>query len=244
MELQIAGDYQSMSEIAANEIIETVKANPEAVISLAGGDTPKLTYAITVKRAREENIDFSRINFIGLDEWVGIPPGNEGSCHYFLQQNIIKPLDLKPGQVHLFNALAEELPAEVEKINSLVAALGGIDLMLVGIGMNGHIGFNEPGASFDNYAHITPLDEFTQAVGQKYFKSATELKQGITLGLKHLLEAKKAILVANGAKKASIVKQVLEGEITEQLPASIMRRHQNSLVLIDREAASLLESAP
>ncbi len=241
MELRITADYQALSEAAANEIIETVKANPQAVLSLAGGDTPKLTYAITVKRAREENVSFSDIRFIGLDEWVGIPPGNAGSCHYFLQENLIQPLRLQSHQVHLFNALAADLPAEVEKINKLVATLGGIDLMVVGIGMNGHIGFNEPGASFDSYGHITALDEFTQQVGQKYFKSATELKQGITLGLKHLLEAKRAILIANGLKKASIVKKVLEGEISEQLPASIMRTHKNGLVVIDREAASLLE---
>jgi 6-phosphogluconolactonase/glucosamine-6-phosphate isomerase/deaminase len=160
-----------------------------------------------------------------------------------LQENIIKPLNLQPEQVHLFNALTVDLPAEVEKTNILVLSLGGIDLMLVGIGMNGHIGFNEPGASFTSYAHITRLDEFTQQVGQKYFKSATELKQGITLGLKHLLEAKRAILIANGSKKASIIKQVLEGEISEQLPASIMRTHRNGLFLIDQEAASLLTTA-
>ncbi|MDO9373108.1 MAG: glucosamine-6-phosphate deaminase, partial [Ferruginibacter sp.] len=213
MELQIAADYQAMSEMAAEMIIQTVQANPGAVISLAGGDTPRLTYAIIVKRAKEENIDFSKISFIGLDEWVGVAPENTGSCHYFLQQNILQPLNLQPGQVHLFDALADDLPGEVEKINRKVAELGGSDLMLVGLGMNGHIGFNEPGASFDGYAHITKLDEFTQSVGQKYFASSTELKLGVTLGLKHLLEARKAILIANGTKKAAIVKQVLEGEI-------------------------------
>lgn len=242
MKLHIADNYQSLSEMAANEIIEMVKAKPGAILSLAGGDTPKLTYALTAQKAREEKIDFSRITFIALDEWVGIPPGNEGSCHFFLQQNIIEPLNLSPRQVHLFDALSPDLPNEVKKFNELITASGGIDLMLVGIGMNGHIGFNEPGASSDSYAHITPLDAFTQEVGQKYFKSATVLTQGITLGLKHLQEAKRVILLANGTKKAFIVQQMLEGEISEELPASIVRTHSNSLVLVDQEAASRLRA--
>ena len=118
---------------------------------------------------------------------------------------------------------------------------GGIDLMIVGIGMNGHIGFNEPGVSFDNYSHVIDLDDTTVSVGQKYFKTAVSLQKGITLGLKHLQESKKVLLLANGTKKAGVIKKTVEGEITSSFPASIMQTHSNGFVIVDEEASSLLE---
>ena len=116
----------------------------------------------------------------------------------------------------------------------------GIDIMLVGIGMNGHIGFNEPGASFSNLSHVIELDEITKSVGQKYFNEQVELGKGITIGFKHLLNAKKVFLMANGSKKSDVIKKTVEGPVTENFPASIMQRHENGFVLIDDQAASLL----
>jgi 6-phosphogluconolactonase/glucosamine-6-phosphate isomerase/deaminase len=115
--------------------------------------------------------------------------------------------------------------------------------MVVGIGMNGHIGFNEPGTSFDNLSHVIELDEITKSVGQKYFSEQVELSKGITIGFKHLLQAKKVFLMANGSKKADVIKKTLEGPVTENFPASIMQRHENGFVLVDDEAASLLSKA-
>jgi 6-phosphogluconolactonase/glucosamine-6-phosphate isomerase/deaminase len=117
---------------------------------------------------------------------------------------------------------------------------GGIDIMVVGIGRNGHIGFNEPGIPFENYSHVVQLDEVTTTVGQKYFTEATTLNQGITLGLQHLLDAKEAILIANGEKKAEVIKKSLEGRISVEMPGSVIRKHNNAAVIIDEEAASLL----
>jgi 6-phosphogluconolactonase/glucosamine-6-phosphate isomerase/deaminase len=126
-------------------------------------------------------------------------------------------------------------------MDALIRNNGGIDLMIVGIGMNGHIGFNEPGVSFDNYSHVIDLDETTLTVGQKYFKSKATLQKGITLGLKHLQESKKVLLLANGAKKAGVVTKTVEEEVTNTFPASIMQTHANGFVMVDREAASLLK---
>ena len=117
---------------------------------------------------------------------------------------------------------------------------GGIDLMIVGIGMNGHIGFNEPGVSFDNYSHVIDLDDTTLSVGQKYFKSKVSLQKGITLGLKHLQESKKVLLLANGKKKAEVIRRTVEGDLTNSFPASIMQKHAHGIVMIDEEAASSL----
>ncbi len=241
MQLNIYKDYDTLSQNAAAEIIELVNFKPNAVLCLAAGDTPRLTYTLMAERAKHKKTDFTRCTFIGLDEWVGIAPGNEGSCHFFLQTNIFKPLDISPEQIHLFNALSEDLIQECEAMDKLIFEKGGIDLMLVGVGMNGHIGFNEPRVSIDNYSHVVNLDDVSQSVGQKYFKQATTLKKGITLGLKHLLEVRKVLLIANGFKKSEVIKKALEGEISEDMPASVVRMHEQGLVMLDEEAASLLE---
>jgi glucosamine-6-phosphate isomerase len=241
MQLTIFKDYNALSQQAAEEITALVKRKPDAVLCLASGSTPLLTCELLVQKAKAENIDLSSCTFIGLDEWVGIPPENEGSCAFFFHNQVFKHLNFSPSRIHLFNALSKNPAQECEKMDRVIFENGGIDLMLVGVGMNGHVGFNEPGVSFDLYAHVAELDETTTSVGQKYFRESTELKQGITLGLKHLLESKKVLMLANGAKKAAIMKKALEAEITNRLPAGIIRRHPHSIVMIDEEAAAMLE---
>lgn len=241
MQLIVFKDYETLSLYAAEEIIRLVKSKPDAVICFASGDTPRLAYKLLVEKSRIENIDFSRVTLVGLDEWVGIPPSNEGSCHYFLKTNLIDQLNFTVSNIHLFDALSEHLQQECDRMDAVIASKNGIDLMLVGLGMNGHIGFNEPGASFNSYSQVIALDNITTAVGQKYFIQATKLQRGISLGLKHLSEAKRVLLLANGNRKAAIIKKVLEEEVNELVPGSIIRLHSNSAVLIDDEAASLLK---
>lgn len=241
MQLKIYKDHQSLSDATATEVIELVKKKPGAVICMASGETPRLTCKLLVEKAVKEKVDLTHITFIGLDEWVGIPPENEGSCHYFFHTEIFKPLDFSSSQVYLFDALSGNLDEECKKTDRMIHEKGGIDLMIVGIGMNGHIGFNEPGVSFDNYAHVIDLDETTVTVGQKYFKTPVTLQKGITLGLKHLQQSAKVLLLANGTKKAGVIKKTVEGEITNEFPASIMQTHANGFVMIDEEAAALLD---
>ncbi|HZB12304.1 MAG TPA: glucosamine-6-phosphate deaminase [Chryseolinea sp.] len=243
MQLRICEDYDQLSAVAASEIIQLVKQKSNAVICLASGDTPKLTYSLMAKIAKDESVDFTRCTFIGLDEWMGIPPDNEGSCHYFFQNLVFKPLNISSDQFHLFDAHSANTEDECRKMDTVIADKGGIDLMVVGIGMNGHIGFNEPAESFSQYSHVVELNESTKTVGQKYFHQETTLSKGITLGLNHLLESKKVILIANGIKKADVIRKALKGKITPHLPASILRNHSNSLVIVDRAAASTLNQA-
>ena len=242
MQLKIYKDHQSLSDAAATEVIDLVKKKPGAVICMASGETPRLTCKLLVEKALAEKVDLNDITFIGLDEWVAIPPENEGSCHYFFQTEIFKPLHFSSSQVHLFDAMSTNLADECKKADAVIFEKGGIDLMIVGIGMNGHIGFNEPGVSFDNYAHVIALDNTTITVGQKYFKTPVTLQKGITLGLKHLQQSKKVLLLANGSKKAGVIKKTVEGEITNEFPASIMQTHANGFVMIDEDAAALLDS--
>ncbi len=242
MKLSVFSNYRLLSENASDKIIDLVKNKPTAVLCLASGDTPRLCYQLLVEKGIAANIDFSAITFIGLDEWVGIPPTNEGSCHYFFDNLLLKQLNFSPCNIHLFDGMSVNLKGECEKMDQLLKEKAGIDLMLVGVGMNGHIGFNEPGISFNNYSHLVELDNTTASVGQKYFKVPTTLKYGITIGLKHLLETPKVLMLASGFKKAPVIKNALEEEISEQMPASIIRTHPNSEVMLDEEAASLLIS--
>jgi glucosamine-6-phosphate isomerase len=242
MELKIFKDYNELSFATCEEIIRIIKAKPNAVLCLATGQSPILTYQMMVEKITTDKIDISKITFIGLDEWIGIPPEMEGSCKHFLQTRLFKPLNVSATQVYLFDALANDLDAECKRMNDAVAGKGGIDFMLVGVGMNGHIGFNEPGVSVNNHAHVIELDETTKAVGQKkYFDKPVTIGKGITLGLQDFLEAKFAVMIANGTKKAEIIKKAIEEPISTNVPATIMRIHKNSLLMIDKEAATLLD---
>ncbi len=240
MKLKIFETYDLLSSAAAQKIISTITQKPNAVLCLAAGNTPLKTYQVVAQQCKEMKIDFSKVHFIGLDEWVGIGPENSGSCQYFLRNNIFEPLAINPNNIHLFNAASKNLKAECSSMDEMIVDLGGIDLMLVGIGMNGHIGFNEPGVSSKSRSHVLALDETTQKEGQKYFTQKMALKQGITLGLKNVAEAKTALLLASGAKKAEIIKRTLEGGVTENVPASFIGEHNNSYVFLDTESASKL----
>lgn len=240
MQINIYKDYQELSAHAADEIIELVKNKPDAVLCLASGSTPLLTCTLTGEKAIKNKIDFSRVSFIGLDEWVGVPPENEGSCHWFFQNHLLQALNIPASQVHLFNAMSSNLNEECSKMDKIILEKGGIDLMIVGIGMNGHIGFNEPGIPFDKHAHVISLDPITLSVGKKYFKTPVSLSDGITLGLQHLMEAKKVILMANGTKKADVIRRTIEEPVHPYFPASIIQMHPQGIIMIDEEAASLL----
>jgi galactosamine-6-phosphate isomerase len=241
MEVKIYSDQEVLANAIADEIILLVNRKPEAVLCMASGETPRLPCRMLVRKVKEQNIDLSRCTFIGLDEWIGIPPSNEGSCHYFFRHELFAPLSLRDDQTNLFDGMTSDPEEECRRMDSFIFEKGVIDLMIVGIGMNGHIGFNEPGVSFNNYSHVIDLDETTVTVGQKYFKSATPLKQGITLGLKHLQDAKKVLLIANGSKKSNVIRQTIEGEVSPQFPASIMQTQENGWLMIDNEAAAMID---
>ncbi|MCF8245481.1 MAG: glucosamine-6-phosphate deaminase [Saprospiraceae bacterium] len=240
MQLKIFADYEALSDYAANAMLAAVEQKPDSLIGIVSGDSPRLAYDLFVEKALENDVDTSKLCFAGFDEWVGIPPENEGSCHAFLHRHVFTPLHLPKENYHVFDAMSADLDCECQRMNEFIAQRGGLDLLLVGVGMNGHIGFNEPGVDFGNYAHVQLLEEITLKVGQKYFQAATELKHGITLGLRHLTEAKQVLMLANGQKKAAIMQQALEGKIGNQLPASIIRSHANSSVLLDVELAAAI----
>jgi glucosamine-6-phosphate isomerase len=230
-------DYEALSEATANLIIEVLKKKPDALICIASGDTP---LGVCKFLAKSDKKRFEKCTFVGLDEWVGMDENDEGSCKYGIYQNLLIPLNFPSERIKYFDAKSQDLDSECQKINEFIASRGGLDVMLVGVGMNGHIALNEPNTPFGIFAHVSDLEEVTKSVGQKYFTKETILTQGITLGLAHLQEAKLPILIANGQRKAPVINKALTLEITEKFPASIFQKIERSLVMLDLEAAQEL----
>lgn len=241
METIVKKDYLEMSQAIADHIIEYVKNKPDALIELPGGDTPLGIFDALVKAAQEGKVDFSKCFFVSLDEWENLGYETKGSCKQTLFDCIYKklPIDLEK-QVCFFDGKAN-LEDECKRVDQFVFDHGNIDIAVLGIGMNGHIGFNEPGFDADQYCTIIPLDDVTKDVSVKYFGQQLNIEHGITLGFKHFLNAKEVILVADSERKADIVKEVVEGPITNQVPASLVRKVEGSVIYLDEAAASKLK---
>jgi galactosamine-6-phosphate isomerase len=239
MEIKIFNSFEDLSSEVADIMVDLLLKKPDATICLASGNSPLLAYQLFTKKVKEANLDLSQATFIGLDEWIGIPPENPGSCHYFLQTYVFQPLNLSQSQIYLFDSMVVDLQNECNKVNKIVNK-NGLDLIIVGVGLNGHIGFNEPGISVSLNAHLIDLDEVTQNVGQKYFEEKTEITKGITLGLNQFLNAKKAIMMANGDHKADIINKTVKEKYNENIPSTTMQIHKNSLLMIDNLAAKNL----
>ena len=237
MHTTILPDYETLCDVAADLLIETVRMKPDSLICLASGDTPRGVCAALVEAAASGVADFSRCMFVGLDEWVGMDEQDEGSCSHFLWQNLFFPLALRPEQVYCMNAKSPDLQGECDRMNTFIAQRGPLDAMLVGVGLNGHLGMNEPGTPFDSVAHVSDLHETTKTVGQKYFQRATPLSQGLTLGLKHFAEARLPIFMASGSKKAPVVARALYEPVTTDCPASLLQTLPHCHVLLDEAAA-------
>ncbi len=233
----ILKNYDEMSRAAADLIVEQVKGKPNSLICFPSGESPAGVFKCLIADAQAGKVDFSECYFVGLDEWVGMDKDDDGSCTNFLYAYFFTPMQIKPDKVKFFDAKAADLDAACKEMDDFIKLHGPLDIMLVGIGMNGHIGLNEPGTDFNLYAHHAPLAPTTKTVGQKYFKQQTTLTEGITLGLKHLQEAKMPMLIAAGSKKADIIAKALKGEVTNQLPASIFQTLPSAYVILDEGAA-------
>jgi glucosamine-6-phosphate isomerase len=241
MEIIIADNYASLSGLAASQVITGLQQRAFPLFCAASGDSPLGLYKELVKRKESGKLETGNWSFLSLDEWLGMNKEDEGSCGYFINQQLIQPL--KPGHVNccFFDGRALDTEKECQRVESYIQEKGGIDVAVVGLGMNGHIGLNEPGTAPTLRAHVSLLDQQTALVGQKYFNNPTPLTHGITLGLATLMEAKKIILIVSGAKKAGIVQKLVEGPETIEIPATQLLRHPSFTLMLDNDAASLLK---
>lgn len=236
MNLQIFENKIDLEEAIARKILSVVKIKPNACIVLTSGATPLGAYDKLVEIGTKK--DFQHATILGLDEWVGMNVRTPGSCADQVFQHFIRPLELD--NYFFLDGNAVDLLAECKRMDMRIHNAGGIDFMLVGLGMNGHIGLNEPGSSFDALCSITDLEEITITTAKKYFVEEHFLSKGITIGLGHLLSAKESILMVSGDSKKSILKEVMETNPSESIPATVFKLHSNGHIWADKAAGSLL----
>lgn len=240
MHIVVCKDYEEMSRRAAEIVAEQVKKRPDGLISFPGGDTPLGMVHVFADMVNEGKVDISRTHYVSLDEWVGLSNEDEGSCGLFNQQNLLSRLQHPFAGTHVINGAAEDIESERVALNDYISQYGPLDVSVLGIGMNGHLGFNENGVDFDLDAHIIPLSETTLKVMTKYFGEKFHPTQGISQGIRQIMAAKTVILIANGAHKAEILKKAVHGPVTNEVPASVLQNHPNCYVVADEAAAALL----
>ncbi len=240
MKIIISKDFESLSINASHAITKIMNNKSNPLICVASGDSPSGIYKNIVAHVNKKELNMDHWSFLGLDEWVGLNGADEGSCRWHLNRELFNPLKIKEASICFFDGASNDLEQECSITESYIQKQGGIEIAILGLGMNGHIGMNEPQTPISSRSHVIDLDTITIEVGQKYFNTPQPLTKGITLGIATLLEAKHIFLVVSGSKKAAIVKQVIEGPISESVPASLLRNHPNCCIYLDEAAASNL----
>ena len=237
MRIYKAKDYEDMSRKAANIISAQVIMKPDCVLGLATGSTPIGLYKQLVEWFEKGDLDFSKVQTVNLDEYKGLNRENDQSYYYFMHDNLFDHINIPEENTHLPNGMEMDSEKECARYTKLIQSIGGVDLQLLGIGHNGHIGFNEPSESFDKEVHCVNLTQSTIEANKRFFASADDVpKQAYTMGIKTIMQAKKILIVANGEGKADIVRDAFFGPITPQVPASVLQLH-NDVTLVADEAA-------
>ena len=235
-------DYADMSRKAANIISAQVIMKPNCVLGLATGGTPVGTYEKLVERYNEGDLDFSEVTSVNLDEYRGLPKEHPESYWSFMHRNLFDKVNIDPAKINLPDGTNPDAEDACAKYNQIIHAVGGIDLQLLGIGHDGHIGFNEPGEAFELETHCVDLTPETIEANKRFFDGNVDLvpKQAYTMGIKTIMQARKVLVVANGKAKAQAVKDAVTGPVTPACPGSILQLHPDCILVADEEALSLL----
>jgi len=241
LNIHVFASGDQLDEACADLIGGIIRIKPRAVLGLATGGTPLGVYRRLIGDYRKGLVSFRHATSFNLDEYVGLPESRPESYHAYMRKNLFDHIDLPLSRAHLPNGNAADLEAECRRYDALVEEAGGIDLQLLGIGHNGHIGFNEPDRELAAGTHLVHLADTTRRANARFFNSIDEVpKQAITMGVGTILKAKMIVLIAKGADKADIVRRALEGPITTECPASLLQTHPRLIVLLDRDAAARL----
>ena len=237
-----AQDYKDMSRKAANIISAQMILKPESVIGLATGSTPIGVYDQLTEWYKKGDLDFSQVTSINLDEYKGLSPENDQSYRYFMNTNLFDHVNINKFHTFVPNGLEADSKKACDEYNQIIREQGGIDLQLLGLGHNGHIGFNEPGAAFEKETHCVDLTESTIEANKRFFESEDDVpRQAYTMGIKNIMQAKKILVVVSGEDKADILKEVLYGPITPEVPASILQLHNDVTIVADEAALSKID---
>lgn len=235
-----AKDYQDMSRKAANIISAQIIMKPDCVLGLATGSTPVGTYHQLIEWYEKGDLDFSRVSTVNLDEYRGLAHTDPQSYYYFMQENLFDHVNIDKTATHVPDGTNPDAADACVKHEQIIKSLGGIDLQLLGLGNNGHIGFNEPGAAFEKETHLVDLAESTIRANARFFTSIDEVpKQAYTMGIRTIMQAKKILVVVSGESKADIVSRAFFGPVTPEVPASILQMHPDVTVVCDEAALSM-----
>ncbi len=241
MKLIVAPDYAGICEKAADIFAAEIHRNPACVLGLATGSTPVGLYQALIRRYQEGALDFSKVQTFNLDEYCGLAGDHPQSYRYFMQKNLFDHVNIPPEHTHIPSGIAVDPEQECRRYDALIESCGGIDIQLLGIGHNGHIGFNEPDDHFPVGSHLTRLAESTIQANSRFFASESEVPtHAITMGAGSILKAKKILLMASGEGKAEILCRSMTGPVTPFVPASVLQLHRDVVILADEAAASLI----
>lgn len=238
----IREDYEAMSQEAAKRVAALVRKKPDSILGFATGSTPLGLYKELIRMHRNEGLDFSKVTTFNLDEYVGLPPSHSQSYHHFMWENLFNHINVNPSSVYVPMGMADDIDAHCEWYEKRIRECGGIDLQILGIGVNGHIAFNEPGSSLGSRTRIKTLSEKTRRDNARFFESMEEVpKYAITMGVGTIMEAHRLLLLASGSSKADAIRATVEGPIMAKYPATIVQLHRFATVIVDQEAAAQLE---
>lgn len=241
MKIIRAKDYKDMSRKAANIISAQVIMKPNCVLGLATGGTPVGAYAQLVEWYNKGDLDFSEVTTVNLDEYRGLPKEHPESYWSFMHKNLFDHVNIRPEAIHLPDGTNPDAADACAKYNDIIHSVGGIDLQLLGLGVNGHIGFNEPADAFSTGTHQVTLTESTRDANKRFFASIDEVPtHARTMGTREILQARRVLMVASGANKAQAIKDAFFGPVTPQVPASILQYHPDFTLVADEAALSLL----
>ncbi|WP_326511871.1 glucosamine-6-phosphate deaminase [Clostridium intestinale] len=238
MKILVVKNYDEMSKVAAKELAEIISKKPEATLGLATGGTPVGMYKELIDMHKNNSLDFSKVTTVNLDEYVGLSGEHDQSYRYFMDSNLFNHVNIRKEYTYVPNGLAEDMLKECVNYDKRIEELGGIDVQVLGIGSNGHIGFNEPSDTLSLGTHVTDLAESTIEANSRYFASKEEVPtKALTMGLGAIMKAKKILLMVSGESKAEIMDKVVNGKITTQVPASFLQMHKDVVLIIDEDAA-------
>lgn len=242
MRVIITNSYDEMSKEAAKIVAGQIYLKPDSVLGLATGSTPLQMYKKLIAVHEMVGLDFSQVTSFNLDEYIGMSPDNPQSYHYFTKHNFFDFINIKPENIFIPDGMAKDIDTEGRRYDALIEEKGGIDLQILGIGRNAHIGFNEPDIKFEATTHKVKLDDETIEANSRFFENESEVpRYAISMGIKTIMLAKKVVLLASGSNKAEAVYNAVYGSISPSAPASILQLHRDVTVIVDREAGALLQ---
>lgn len=242
MNLRVVNSYEELSKVAASEFSKVIKEKPNAILGLATGGSPIGMYKELIKMYENKELDFSKITTVNLDEYIGLNPEHSQSYRYFMNDNLFNHINIDVANTFVPNGLAKDLEVECKEYDKRIIELGGIDIQLLGVGNNGHIAFNEPDEHLSAGTHVISLTENTIEANARFFDNIDDVpRTAITMGVGGIMKAKKIILIASGESKAEAIKGLFSGKITTENPASMLQMHRDVTVIVDKEAAKLIE---